>query len=226
MKKQYSKVISGIFLLIIILCIGAVTSNFIPINVVLGTGILFGIIGMVISRTANAQISNVISKLEKEAMHDGMTGLLNNRFFNKRLTEEIERSNRYKDSITLLFLDLDKFKRINDTHGHQFGDLVIKSTCKIIENNVRNIDIVSRYGGEEFCVLLINAKKESCLKTANRIRSQIEAHNFTDGKIDEKMTISIGMAEYPLNAEDLEGFIKFADDAMYQAKQNGRNCIR
>lgn len=226
MKKQYSKVISGLFLLMIILCIGAVTSNFIPINVVLGTGILFGVIGMVISRTATTQMSDVISKLEKQAMHDGMTGLLNYRFFKKRLAEEIERSNRYKDSITLLFLDLDKFKRINDTYGHQFGDFVIKSSCKIIEDNVRNIDIVSRYGGEEFCVLLINAEKESCLKTADRIRSQIETHKYTDGKIDEKMTISIGMAEYPLNAKDLEGFIKFADDAMYQAKQAGRNCIR
>ena len=155
-----------------------------------------------------------------------MTGLLNHKFFIKRLAEEIERSNRYKNSITLLFFDLDKFKRINDTYGHQFGDVVIKSTCEIISDNVRNIDIVSRYGGEEFCVLLINAKKVDCLATAERIRSEIENHTYIDGKIKEKMTISIGMAECPVDAEDLEGFIKFADDKMYEAKKSGRNCIR
>ncbi len=226
MNKQYSKAISGLFLLLVILSIGALMSEIIPTNAVLGTGILFGLIGLLVSRNAETQMSTVLKELKNQAMHDGMTGLLNYKFFKKRLAEEIERSNRYKNSITLLFLDLDKFKRINDTYGHLFGDFVLKETCKIIEQNVRNIDIVSRYGGEEFCVLLVNAKKDDCFNTADRIRSQIEDHKYTDGKISEKMTISIGMAEYPKDSKDLDGFIKYADDAMYQAKKTGRNCIR
>ena len=99
-------------------------------------------------------------------MHDGMTGLLNHKFFEKRLDEEIERSNRYNETMTLLFLDLDNFKRINDTHGHQYGDYVLKITASVIQDNVRNIDIVSRYGGEEFSVVLVNANKKVSLKTA------------------------------------------------------------
>ncbi len=226
MKKQYSIVIYTLFILMLIISIGATTFTFISINIVITSGIILGIFGFIVSWSATTHIDSIINNLQDQAMHDGMTGLLNYKFFKKRMAEEIERSNRYKNSITLLFFDLDKFKRINDTYGHQFGDVVIKSTCQIISNNVRNIDIVSRYGGEEFCVLLVNAKKEDCLATAERIRSEIESHNYTDGKIKEKMTISIGMAECPENAKDLEEFIKYADDKMYEAKKSGRNCIK
>ena len=168
----------------------------------------------------------LINKLSNEAMHDGMTGLLNHKFFEKRLKEEIERSERYEQNFSLLFLDLDKFKRINDTYGHQFGDYVLKQTSKIIQKSVRNIDVVSRYGGEEFSVILVNANRLDAQKTAERIRKEIELNEFIDGSIKEKLTISIGIGIYPADANNFNGIISFSDRKMYRAKNDGRNCIR
>ena len=168
----------------------------------------------------------LINKLSNEAMHDGMTGLLNHKFFEKRLKEEIERSERYEQNFSLLFLDLDKFKRINDTYGHQFGDYVLKQTSKIIQKSVRNIDVVSRYGGEEFSVILVNANRIDAQKTAERIRKEIELNEFIDGNIKEKLTISIGIGIYPADANNFNGIISFSDRKMYRAKNDGRNCIR
>ena len=168
----------------------------------------------------------LINKLSNEAMHDGMTGLLNHKFFEKRLKEEIERSERYEQNFSLLFLDLDKFKRINDTYGHQFGDYVLKQTSKIIQKSVRNIDVVSRYGGEEFSVILVNANRLDAQKTAERIRKEIELNEFIDGSIKEKLTISIGIGIYPADANNFNGIISFSDRKMYKAKNDGRNCIR
>ena len=168
----------------------------------------------------------LINKLSNEAMHDGMTGLLNHKFFEKRLKEEIERSERYEQNFSLLFLDLDKFKRINDTYGHQFGDYVLKQTSKIIQKSVRNIDVVSRYGGEEFSVILVNANRLDAQKTAERIRKEIELNEFINGSIKEKLTISIGIGIYPADANNFNGIISFSDRKMYKAKNDGRNCIR
>ena len=225
MKKQFI-IISGLFFLLCIILFLLRVFTHSELYFIYIIGVIFSIIGFIYTITTSKKHTKLIDELKDEAMHDGMTGLLNHKFFEKRLDEEIERSNRYEEKITLLFLDLDNFKRINDTYGHQFGDYVLKVTASIIADNVRNIDVVSRYGGEEFSVVLVNADKEDSLNTAERIRKQIEDFNFCDKKINERLTISIGMGEFPKDGKNREDIIKYSDLRMYMAKRDGRNCIR
>ena len=225
MKKHFY-FISGLFCISVIIYLVVLLSTYDLIDVIKYIGLASAIIGLIYSIVLSEKFNKLINSLRDEAMHDGMTGLLNHKFFEKRLDEEIERSERYKEKITLLFLDLDNFKRINDTYGHLFGDYVLKITASIIEENVRNIDIVSRYGGEEFIVILINANKKDSLKTAERIRKQIEEYEFIEEKISEHLTISIGMGEFPTDAKNKENLIRYSDHKMYTAKNDGRNCIR
>tara|TARA_Y100001934_G_C11979341_1_gene597832 strand:+ start:88 stop:711 length:624 start_codon:yes stop_codon:yes gene_type:complete len=162
----------------------------------------------------------------QNSMLDGMTGLFTHKLFMERLDGELGRANRHKENLTLLFLDLDKFKRINDTYGHLFGDLVIKDTANIIKNNVRIHDVVARYGGEEYAVILVNTTKEECMKTVERIRANVENHIYTNNEYNERMTISIGMAQFPNDSEDSRGLIRFADERMYEVKKLGGNMAK
>jgi diguanylate cyclase (GGDEF)-like protein len=168
---------------------------------------------------------NVYRSMKDLAMVDGLTSIYNHRAFKERLQIEIERSRRYENSLTLMILDLDKFKRINDTYGHLFGDLVLKKTANIIRGSVRTVDTVARYGGEEFAVILINTDKSSCYKTAERIRNNIQSFVFEKDGIRERMTISIGMAEYPADGDDVPALISASDMAMYQSKRLGGNKV-
>jgi len=167
----------------------------------------------------------IYQSLKDLAMIDGLTGICNHRAFKERLQVEIERCRRYGNNLTLLILDLDKFKRINDTYGHLQGDYVLKKCASIIRSSVRTIDTVARYGGEEFAVILINADRKGCLPTANRICSNIQNYQFNHDGMTEQMTISIGMAEYPTDGEDGQAIIANADIAMYQAKRAGGNRV-
>ena len=224
MKNQFHIVTISFVLLICIITITNLIniSDFYASLFILGTSF----VGLFFTINETKKNNILVKKLSSEAMHDGMTGLLNHRYFEKRLNEEIERSERYQQNFSLLFLDLDKFKRINDTYGHQFGDYVLKQTSKIIQKSVRNIDVVSRYGGEEFSVILVNANRNDAHKTAERIRKEIEFNEFIDGDVKEKLTISIGIGIYPTDANNFNGIISFSDRKMYKAKNDGRNCIR
>ena len=224
MKNQFHIVSISFVLLICIITITNLIniSDFYVSLFILGTSF----VGLFFTINETKKNNILVKKLSSEAMHDGMTGLLNHRYFEKRLNEEIERSERYQQNFSLLFLDLDKFKRINDTYGHQFGDHVLKQTSKIIQKSVRNIDVVSRYGGEEFSVILVNANRNDAHKTAERIRKEIEFNEFIDGDVIEKLTISIGIGIYPTDANNFNGIISFSDRKMYKAKNDGRNCIR
>jgi len=168
---------------------------------------------------------NVYRSMKDLAMIDGLTGIFNHRAFKERLQVEIERSRRYENTLTLMILDLDKFKRINDTYGHLFGDLVLKKTASIIRGSVRTVDTVARYGGEEFAVILINTDKNSCFKTAERIRSNIQSFVFEKEGVREHLTISIGMAEYPTDGTDVPAVISNSDMAMYHSKRLGGNKV-
>tara|TARA_S200000501_G_C20849768_1_gene755206 strand:- start:1825 stop:2304 length:480 start_codon:yes stop_codon:yes gene_type:complete len=159
-------------------------------------------------------------------MLDGMTGLFTHKLFMERLDGELGRASRHNENLTLLFLDLDKFKRINDTYGHLFGDLVIKDSANIIKSNVRTHDVVARYGGEEYAVILVNTNKADCMKTVERIRENIENHIYTNNEVNERMTISIGMAQYPEDSKESRGLIRFADDRMYDVKKLGGNMAK
>lgn len=168
---------------------------------------------------------SVYQSMKDLAMIDGLTGIYNHRAFKERLQIEIERSRRYNSTLSLMILDLDKFKRINDTYGHLHGDYVLKKSANLIRGSVRTVDTVARYGGEEFAVILINADKKSCLNTAERICKNIHSFMFEKDGMTERMSISIGMSEYPGDGDDLQSLVSSADMAMYRAKRAGGNQV-
>jgi two-component system cell cycle response regulator len=162
-------------------------------------------------------------KLEEEvrrlSITDDLTGLYNHRHFFKTLESELTRLKRQKTSLSLLMLDVDNFKRYNDTHGHVEGDRVLKKIGEIIQHSIRhNVDSGYRYGGDEYASLLIGASLEQALTIAERIRLTIEEAGFKD------ITVSVGLAEFQ-EGFDLERFVKSADDAMYVAKHSGGNRV-
>ncbi len=169
--------------------------------------------------------SNQYRKVHDQASYDGLTQLLNHRAFLQRFGEELERGTRYGESMTLLMMDLDDFKLINDTHGHLYGDYMLWQVAQLIRSGVRKPDIPGRYGGEEFVVIIINSTKESSQSTAERIRKSIADFQFESDGSKSRITISIGMAEYPKDGQSIRELIKHADQAMYRIKDRGGNSV-
>ena len=164
-------------------------------------------------------------KVHLTSIHDGLTGLLNHKAFLERFEEEISRAGRFNQMLGLVVLDLDKFKLVNDNYGHLYGDYVLREVAKVINENVRVIDIVGRYGGEEFAVLLVNTDIKECLPLAQRIVKSIADKTFLEGGIAVKITISAGMAGFPHHAEKVRSLIAKADKAMYETKAQGGNDV-
>ncbi len=163
--------------------------------------------------------------LYKEAITDGLTQLFIHRYFQRRLDQELKRARRYGSSLTLTMLDIDHFKNFNDTYGHQVGDQVLKVVAELLSKNVRDVDIVSRYGGEEFTVISPEKTSDDFCVAAERLRKSIEDFPFeVDGK-PVRITISLGIAAFPGDAEEKHELIEKADMALYQAKESGRNCF-
>ena len=163
--------------------------------------------------------------MHKSAIHDGLTDLLNHKAYQERFVEELSRAKRFTQNLVLLILDLDKFKRINDTYGHLYGDYVLKDVAKILKESIRNIDICARYGGEEFAIVLVNTDIENARPVAERIIEKVAEYHFNKDGIDEHMTISAGMSEYPKNSMDGKALIAHADLAMNEVKKNGGNGV-
>lgn len=168
---------------------------------------------------------NEYNKVHLSAIHDGLTGLLNHKAFLKRFDQELSRANRFNQSLGLIVLDLDKFKTINDTYGHLYGDYVLKEVSNIISENIRTIDVVGRYGGEEFSVLLVNTDIKECEPMAQRIVDKIHQKTFLKDGIASNITISAGMAGFPTHSDHVKGLILKADKAMYDTKSNGGNGV-
>lgn len=175
------------------------------------------------SSLANAQFH---SEIERMAITDGLTGLFNHRNFHEKLADEFRRLERFSEPLSLLLIDIDFFKKVNDTHGHPAGDEVLRSVAAIIKETIRNIDIPARYGGEEFAALLLGTNHEGALRMAERLRESITEKIFSiDGK-DLRLTVSIGAATSPYDTGNKEELIEKADQALYYAKRNGRNrCV-
>lgn len=159
------------------------------------------------------------------SIHDGLTNLLNHKAFMDRFEEEINRAKRFDQMMTCIVLDLDKFKNVNDSYGHLYGDYVLKQVAKIIKESVRTIDVVGRYGGEEFAVLLVSTDISHALPVADRIVRNIAEYNFFHEGIGIHVTISAGMVGFPIDATKVRDLISKADKAMYQSKENGRNQV-
>lgn len=168
-----------------------------------------------------------LERTERSAVTDALTGLSNRRHFSSCLGLEVRRSRRYGLRMALLMLDLDEFKRLNDRHGHLFGDLVLQRLGRSLRKAVREADVASRYGGEEFAVILPETDRLGAYAAGERIRERIE-HDFADrpvGGRSVRLTVSGGIATYPDDATDAAGLIDRADQALYLAKNCGKNRI-
>ena len=167
-------------------------------------------------------IANLFETIRKEAVTDGLTELYNRRYFNEELRKEADRAKRLNQPFTIISLDLDYLKKINDTYGHAAGDIAIKAIADVMKKNARSIDIPARLGGEEFCILLPGIDSKGGMIAAERIRSAIESY-----EVDEigKITASIGVGTYPEHSQNLDELLEMTDQAMYRSKINGRNRV-
>lgn len=167
------------------------------------------------------------ARLEVLAHTDSLTMVLNRRALTVRLTSELERARRYDSVLTLLMVDLDNFKLVNDTHGHLAGDEVLREVAALLQHAVRTMDVVARYGGEEFVVVLPETSLAGATTFAERLRENVEAAGFA-GSFGEplKLTASIGVSSYPSTAvETVDELFARADEALYRAKADGRNRV-
>lgn len=164
-------------------------------------------------------------KVQELAIRDSLTQILSRRYFLERFSEEVNRSRKFAYSLACLMIDVDYFKDLNDRYGHLVGDVILKEVSNIIKDNIRQIDILGRYGGEEFCLALPETKKEEAKFAAERIREAIEDKSIRAYDEDLKITISIGIAVLPEDALDTEALVDKADLALYKAKQTGRNRV-
>jgi len=165
-------------------------------------------------------------QFEKDSVTDGLTGVYNRRWLDKKIGRLLQRSQMGNRNLSVLMLDVDHFKRFNDTYGHQTGDVVLRRTAGCLSERLRAQDLVARYGGEEFCVLLPETNLDEALTTAKHLLNCVAEMEVTDsdGKILPPLTVSIGVACCNEN-EDATSLLLRADKALYRAKQNGRNRV-
>ena len=166
-------------------------------------------------------------ELERLSISDGLTGLYNHRHIHGLLKDEFERADRTRDPVTVAMFDLDRFKAVNDTHGHQAGDRVLQQFADILRQSAREIDRIGRYGGEEFLVILPDTGIKDGAVFVERVRRDVESHSFAIGRDKPiRMTVSAGVASYPHEqVGSTETLVRLADEALYAAKAGGRNCI-
>ena len=171
------------------------------------------------------KLDEVQKRLKKLASTDELTGLRNRRHIMKRLEEEFERAGRTQEPLCLMMLDIDHFKRINDTHGHPFGDLVLKRVAKRLQEATRRYDIIGRFGGEEFLVISPGTTTEEASHLGERLRTMVSQEPIGDGEKEVAITLSAGFSLARSGDRNSETLLKRADEALYRAKQGGRNRV-
>ena len=164
-----------------------------------------------------------VEQLNNLAVRDGLTGIFNRRYFEHRILEEIERAGRYETALALVMIDIDGFKKLNDEFGHLLGDEVLRMLAVLLTQQLRKADVVCRYGGEEFAVLLPEITVENASSVADKLRRVVEAFPFPG--VPRPVTISCGVARFPDNGATRDELVKAADAALYNAKQSGRNRV-
>lgn len=164
-------------------------------------------------------------QLQEQANRDPLTGLFNRRYLDATMERELARCQRESQPLSLLVMDIDHFKRINDEHGHPAGDEVLRQVAQLLAGRARNSDVVCRYGGEEYLVLLPNMTAHTALVRAEEYRSQLQAMGIPFEDKTLRTTLSIGMASFPKHGRTVHELIRLADAALYQAKQAGRNRV-
>jgi diguanylate cyclase (GGDEF)-like protein len=174
----------------------------------------------------NRELEALNKRLRKLSITDGLTELFNHRHVHELLRDEFERSRRTEEPLAVAMIDLDRFKQVNDTYGHPTGDVVLYETAQILRDTAREIDMVGRYGGEEFIAILPNTDEAEAARFAERVRAAVEAHEYRDEPNLIRMTCSSGVASFPSDGADSpEQLLKKADDALYEAKESGRNRV-
>jgi len=189
---------------------------------------LFDYLLNVEKRLSNPKIIELsdFEKTERSAITDHMTGLFNRAHFDACLAKEIHRCRRYGLAASLVIMDLDNFKSVNDMHGHPAGDTVLRDVGRLLIQRVREIDIAARYGGEEFGIILPETRRMSAFVVAERIRSEVDRYFRRKGRRpDFQVTLSGGVASYPDDAESAATLISRADEALYAAKREGKNRV-
>lgn len=179
------------------------------------------------AKRLNIDLSEQNEALGNMVIHDLLTGLYTKWFVHEKIEEEIERSTRFAQPTSVLMVDLDHFKNVNDSYGHLVGDEVLRELGQVIKDSLRTYDVPGRYGGEEFCLMLPSTNTERTILVAERIRANIEAHKFELPGISFGVTASIGIAglEERSSVHTADGLIDLADQALYAAKESGRNRI-
>jgi diguanylate cyclase (GGDEF)-like protein len=164
-------------------------------------------------------------EINRLATIDGLTGLINHRTFQRGFDVMLLREERRSGALSLLLCDIDHFKKINDSHGHPFGDKVLKEVAGILRKAARGVDLAARYGGEEFVLVLEGSGEQGGLQMAERIRQEIEKMVLHNESGPVRVTLSLGLAVYPDHGTDKERLISRADQALYRAKKQGRNRV-
>ena len=174
------------------------------------------------------QLIKLNSKVKTLSLTDPLTHCYNRLYLEDSLNKEIQRSYRFKIPLTVIFADLDHFKKINDQEGHNAGDIVLKEFVQLVSTSIRNnVDWIARFGGEEFIITLPNTSAENGAKLANRIREKVSQHNFVLADKPIHVSCSFGVTEIDFNKDELnaEQLTSNADQALYKAKENGRNRV-
>jgi diguanylate cyclase (GGDEF)-like protein len=172
---------------------------------------------------AAIQNANYFERMKQLAYVDGLTGIFNRRYFEMRIAEELERASRFMGRMSVIMVDIDHFKRLNDEFGHLLGDEVLRGVSNILKQQLRKVDMVCRYGGEEFAIVVPETTGANTLVVAEKLRRQIETHPFPG--VPRPVTISCGVADYPSQGSTRDELVAAADSALYQAKQAGRNRV-
>jgi len=174
----------------------------------------------------NRELEVANKRLRRLSITDGLTELFNHRHMHELLHDEFERTKRSGEPLALVMLDLDRFKQVNDTYGHPTGDVILYETARILQETAREIDMVGRYGGEEFIAILPDTGEEAAAQFAERIRQAVADHVYRDDANELRMTLSSGVASFPAEGIDHpDVLIKRADEALYAAKEGGRNRV-
>ncbi|MDA8388113.1 MAG: sensor domain-containing diguanylate cyclase [Nitrospiraceae bacterium] len=170
--------------------------------------------------------ATLFEKMQELVVTDDLTKLFNTRYMTRSIGTEVLRSNRYNTSVSLLFMDIDHFKQVNDTYGHLVGSKLLVEMGQLLLRHLRELDIVTRYGGDEFVIILPQTPPQKAVKTAERIRQTVEQHAFLKKEgYDLRLTASFGVASYPESAGSQEELIRLADEAMYKVKHRSRNGV-
>jgi len=163
-------------------------------------------------------------RVEKLAITDDLTQVYNYRFLKTALRREIRRASRFSQDLSLVMLDVDNLKAYNDRHGHLRGSFLLKRMAQLLSQNLRSFDLIAKYGGDEFTLILPQTAREGALVVAERMRTAVESSEFPLAPRGA-ITISLGVSTYPHDATDGMGLIRVADQALYRAKQGGRNRV-